>query len=128
MAVKELTVEQTEIKEGYEALITKIREYITLNKPTDTDTEKIIGRGAAMAGIFNRTRTSVMGASVYIAMTAPVVGLTKDQIINIITMAYDEAEKSPAFRKMKEEYEKLNAAHHAELGGAFKVPDSGLVH
>ncbi len=119
-------------KKALEALTTRIKEIITLHRPLDITTEKILQRAAVMTQNLGITRTSVLGAVAYTALHAAVVGLTKDQVTAIVVGALEEAEKVPAIKEIAAEYKKTNDAILAKQGqgGAPMplAPKSDIVH
>src|SRR5262245_20950997 len=104
MSDSAVLMSKEELRQAYEDLLKKCKEIVQLHEPTDMTVDKVFHRATVIAANIGQTRTSVMGAAVFAAITAPVVGLTRETMINIINGVYDESEKNPAIKQLAEEY------------------------
>lgn len=117
-------------KKQLDALHVRIKEIITLHRPLDITTEKIVDRAGKLQMSLGISRTNVLGCIAYVAMNAAVVGLTKDQVAALVNGSLEEADKCEAIKALSEAYTVENQKHLAKEAGLSGVvaPKSNIVH
>jgi hypothetical protein len=123
MTIK-LSPEQAE-KAGNE-LFETTKALVEKYKSGDMDTNKILARVGAVAMFAGVTRTTVLGSLVYSASMAPVVGISKETLIGLVSDLYDATEANPATPGAKEAYAESNTKFHAQQKTQGGTDLSGL--
>lgn len=121
-----------EKKAEYAKLTTRAKELITLHKPTDIDTDKVLSRVGAVNMVYGTTRTTLLSAVTFIGLNARIVGLTKDQILGLVGAIIEETEKSTVVTQMAEDYKVNNEQYYAKKnasgGGGTVLPGDDNIH
>lgn len=134
-------LDEVESKAAADKLFADLQKLVAQYKASDMVTEKVIGRVGIVGMAGGVTRTTVFGSVVFSAMYAPVVGISKETLIGLVSDLYDASESNPATPKAKEAYAKSNAEFQAkqanktgnlegfgDIGGALISPASKLKH
>jgi len=103
-------------------LFAEMEEVIRKYKPADMVTDKIIGRVGIVGMTGGITRTTVFGSMVFSAVYAPIVGISKETLLQVVSDLYDITEKNPATPEAKAAYAETNAKFQA----AQKVVDTSV--
>lgn len=70
-------------------LVDRLKIVVDNNKPADMDTDKVIGRIGIVAEFGSVTRTTVLGSLLFAAIHAPIVGITKAQLLKAVDEGFD---------------------------------------
>lgn len=108
-------------------LLEKVTAIIAANKPEDMTTEHILQTMGVMTSIIGVTRTRVLGAAVYFAFYAQIVGLDADNVMAIINESMAAVKADPRTAEFAADYAVKNAqakqqaamTKAADTGGAF---------
>lgn len=123
-----------EVRENAEKMMDTLRKKIEHLKSPDMDTEKILARIGIVSMFGGTTRTTVLGSAMFAGLYAPIVGLTKDQLIAAVLDAYDASAANPDTPKMAQKYSEANKEYQekqklqSDNPQAFVVPGNDKVH
>lgn len=101
---EELAAQTAEAKAIADRFIDALPKFIPLDIPVDK-----VGVRAAMFEMLGVTRTNVLGATAYVALSAARVGLTRDAIIGIIDAGFDAMKDSEFIQAIADAYTVANA-------------------
>ena len=113
---------QEALKADAKALADAAQTIAAKYTPTDIDPSNVVVRTALLSMAVNTSRTSLLGAALWAGSHGPSVGLTKEQLIAIVSESYDAAAALPMAAAVAESYAEKNA--QAKLDGMLaKVGD-----
>ena len=112
MSVKLLTEDERRL--AADQLFEQIEEAVRKYKAPDMVTEKIVGRVGLIGQLGGITRTTVFGSLVFAGVYAAIVGISKEQILNLLSELYDNTEMNEATPEAKQHFAEANAAFHAQ--------------
>lgn len=113
-----------EVQQYSEQMANDTKKAIEKGAPSDIPVEKILARVLMISMVVPPTRTSVIGVLGFSAMHAPIVGVSKEALIQMIEDVYEAVKSNPLTEEASEKYAEANLKAHMEA--ALKEDQGGL--
>lgn len=116
-----------EAERAADEMFKKIADIVNKYKAPDMVAEKIIARIGVIGQLGGVTRTTALGAAVFAGIYGCVTGLSKDQLLAMVSELYDVTDAAPGTAEAKQAYAEINAQAHAEAAAKKAALGGDLV-